>query len=63
MVARAPVPLLRDACRTELNKAERNIGSYKYMAVSACSDLRVDIGSEIVNAVFWRATEQKQCRK
>ncbi len=43
MIAGTPVPALLLLCRTRLNVSERNIGSEEHMAVSACSDERVDI--------------------
>ena len=41
MISGAPVPLLRDARRSELHHAERHVRPDKHMSVPAGSDLRI----------------------
>ena len=43
VVAGTPVPVLRDAGRSELNQSERNIGSDKDMAMPAGTDTGINI--------------------
>ena len=60
MVAGTPVPLLRDAGRSELHHAERHVRSHEHMSVSTRSDLRVyEVGVTFRSG----ASCQEQCRK
>ena len=43
VVARRPVPRLRDAGGAELHGAERNVGPHEDMAVAARADVHIDI--------------------
>ena len=43
VVARRPVPRLRDARGAELYGAERDVGAHEYMAMAARADTHVDI--------------------
>ena len=47
MVAGAPVPLLRDAGRSELYKSERNARAHENVSVAAASDLGVNIAGVV----------------
>ena len=51
VVAGTPVPFLWNACRSELDESERNVGSYEHMAVAAGPDLRIDISCQCVVCV------------
>ena len=43
MVSRTPVPLLRDAGRSQLDEAERHVRTHEDVTMSAGADLRIDI--------------------
>ena len=64
MVAGTPVPLLRDACRTELDHSERYICPDKDMAVSAGSDGCVhEIGIVYIDTISSASDDAENCRK
>ena len=60
VVARRPVPRLRDARGTELYGAERDVGAHEYMAVAARADTHVDIPRQRIRTRCLRAGRQKQ---
>jgi hypothetical protein len=64
MVAGAPVPLLRDACRTELDHSERHICADKDMAVAAGSDGCVhEIGVAQIVTILSASDDADSCRQ
>ena len=60
VVARRPVPRLRDARGAELYGAERDVGAHEYMAVAARADTHVDIPRQRIRTRCLRAGRQKQ---
>ena len=59
MVARAPVPRLRNARRTHLHQAEGDVGSHEDVPVAACADLRIDMARVILLRGRLRARAQQ----
>ncbi len=59
MVARAPVPRLRNARRTHLHQAEGDVGSHEDVPVAACADLRIDMARVILLRGRLRAAAQQ----
>ena len=47
MISRAPVPLIVERIRAQLNRSERHRGSRKSMSMSACANFDVDQRSSI----------------
>ena len=60
VVARRPVPRLRDARGAELYGAERDVGAHEYMAMAARADTHVDILRQRIRTGCLRAGRQKQ---
>ena len=59
MVARAPVPRLRNARRPHLHQAEGDVGSHEDVPVAACADLRIDMARVILLRGRLRAAAQQ----
>ena len=59
VVARAPVPRLRNARRTHLHQAEGDVGSHEDVPVAACADLRIDMARVILLRGRLRARAQQ----
>ena len=59
VVARAPVPRLRNARRTHLHQAEGDVGSHEDVPVAARPDLRIDMARVILLRGRLRAAAQQ----
>ena len=59
MVARAPVPRLRNARRTHLHQAEGDVGSHEDVPVALRADLRIDMARVILLRGRLRAAAQQ----
>ena len=59
MVARAPVPRLRNARRTHLHQAEGDVGTHEDVSVAPRADLRIDMARVILLRGRLRARAQQ----